>query len=402
MGRVFDQQDGLGIYSVNLLHHMLAKDTLSRYVILLRSPKNVSLFEEFPNAETQVIPSRSKTWWDQALVPLVARRVRADIIFNPKFSLPLLARRPGVFILHGSDWYVNPGNYLWWDNIYIRVMMPIYCRKAARLLSISQIAVDDLVKYARLDVSKATVTYAAPAPHFKPIEDRASLREYTERYRLPERFILTVARVYHTGHDRLDEYPGGNNESLVRGYQRYRAAGGDLPLVVVGKDIEKYLRDHGFGNREFEGIHFTGFIPNKEMVKVYNLAEFFVLATLYESFCLPLVEAMATGCPAIVPSTGGCPELGGEAARYVDPCNVVAISDAMLEMANSPELRARMRAAGLERARRYSWDRTAECTLEVLDGISPPVRRSTMQFDLVWWLGIATLASAVIAFSASL
>jgi glycosyltransferase involved in cell wall biosynthesis len=382
MGRVFDQQDGLGVYSANLLHHMLAKDTLSRYVILLRSPKNVSLFDEFPNAETRVIPSRSKIWWDQALVPLAARRVRADIIFNPKFSLPLLSRRPGVFVLQGSDWYVNPGNYLWWDNIYIRVMIPIYCHKARRLLSISQNTANDLVKYARLDVSKVTVTYAAPAPHFKPTEDTASLREYTERYRLPERFILTVARVYHTGHDRLDEYPGGNNESLVRGYQRYRAAGGDLPLVVVGKDIEKYLRDHGFGDREFEGIHFTGFIPNKEMVKVYNLAEFFVLATLYESFCLPLVEAMATGCPAIVPSTGGCPELGGEAARYVDPCNVVAISDAMLEVANSPALRARMRAAGLERARRYSWDRAAERTLEVLDGISPPLRMSKQSMRL--------------------
>jgi glycosyltransferase involved in cell wall biosynthesis len=383
MGRVFDQQDGLGVYSANLLHHMLAKDTLSRYVILLRSPKKVSLFDEFPNAETRVIPSRSKTWWDQALVPLAARRVRADIIFNPKFSLPLLSRRPGVFVLQGSDWYVNPGNYLWWDNIYIRVMMPIYCRKARRLLSISQITVDDLVKYARLDASKVTVTYAAPAPHFKPTEDTASLREFAKRYRLPDRFILTVARAYHTGHERLDEYPGGNNEGLVRGYQRYRAAGGDLPLVVVGKDIEKYLRDHGFGDREFEGIHFTDFIPNKEMVKVYNLAEFFVLATLYESFCLPLVEAMATGCPAIVPSTGGCPELGGEAARYVDPCNVVAISDAMLEVANSPELRARMRAAGLERARKYSWDRTAERTLEVLDGISPPLRMSKQSMRLL-------------------
>jgi glycosyltransferase involved in cell wall biosynthesis len=147
---------------------------------------------------------------------------------------------------------------------------------------------------------------------------------------------------------------GGNNEGLVRGYQRYRAAGGDSPLVVVGKDIDKYLRTHGFDDREFEGIHFTGFIPNKEMVNVYNLAEFFVLATLYESFCLSLVEAMATGCPAIVPSTGGCPELGGKAARYIDPHDVVAIGDAMLEMANSPEFRARMRAAGLERARRYS------------------------------------------------
>ena len=159
------------------------------------------------------------------------------------------------------------------------------------------------------------------------------MREYTERYCLPERFILTVARVYHTGHERLDEYPGGNNESLIRGYQRYRAAGGDLPLVVVGKDIEKYLRDHGFDDRELEGIHFTGFIPNKEMVKVYNLAEFFVLATLYESFCLPLAEAIATGCPAIVPSTGGCPEL---AVWLTTCCRLVELKGPLLVKVTSP------------------------------------------------------------------
>lgn len=370
MGRVLDQQDGLGVYSSNLLRNMFMKDTSSRYVILLRSSKNAMLFDEFPNVKTHIIPSQSKTWWDQVLVPLSARRMDADIIFNPKFSLPLLSRRPCVFVLHGSDWYVNPGNYMWWDNLYIRVMMPIYCRKAKGLLSISQIAVDDLVKYAHLNARKVTVSYAAPAPHFAPIEDKESLRDFAERYRLPQRFILTVGRVYHSGHDRLDEYPGGNNESLVRGYRRYRAAGGQLPLVVAGRDIDKYLRSHGFSSDDLEGIHFTGFIPNQEIVKIYNLAEFFVLATLYESFPLPLVEAMASGCPALVPSTGGCPELGVNAARYMDPRDVVAIGNAMLEIANSSELRVQMRTAGLERASMFSWERTASLTLSVFEKIS--------------------------------
>lgn len=370
MGRVLDQQDGLGVYSSNLLRHMFIKDTSSRYVILLRSSKNATLFDEFPNVKTHIMPFRSKTWWDQVLVPLSAWRVGADIIFNPKFSLPLLSRRPCVFVLHGSDWYVNPSNYMWWDNLYIRVMMPIYCRKAQRLLSISQIVVDDLVKYAHLNANKVTVSYAAPALHFAPIKDKASLREFAECYHLPQRFILTVGRVYHSGHDRLDEYPGGNNESLVRGYQRYRAAGGKLPLVVAGRDIDKYLRSHGFNGDDLEGIHFTGFIPNQEIVKIYNLAEFFVLATLYESFSLPLVEAMASGCPALVPSTGGCPELGAHAARYMDPRDVVVIGKAMLEVANSSELQAQMRTAGLERARMFSWERTAGLTLSVFDKIS--------------------------------
>ena len=374
MGRALDQLDGLGVYSANLLRHMMAQDPMTHYVILLRSERNALIFKECPNAEIQVIPSRSKIWWDQVLVPLAARRVDADIIFNPKFSLPLFSKRPGVFVLHGSDWYINPGNYSWQDNKYIRIMLPIYCRKATRLLSIAPIVVDDLVKHARLDPCKVIVTYAAAAPHFRFIEDKTSLKNFAQRYFLPERFILTVGRVCHTGNDRLDEYPGGNNETLIRAYHHYRAAGGNLPLVVVGKDIEKYLRHHGFGNRELEGIHFTGFIPNAEIVNIYNLAEFFVLATLYESFCLPLMEAMICGCPALVPVTGAPPQIGGEAARYVDPHDEYAMGKAMSEIANSTELRAQLRVAGLERSRQFTWEKTAKMTLEVFDSIVPAAK----------------------------
>lgn len=276
-----------------------------------------------------------------------------------------------MFVLHGSDWYVNPGNYTWWDNLYIRVMLPIYCRKAARLLSISKRALEDTVKYAGIDASKVTLSFAAAGPHFRVLTDGAALREFAERYRLPPKFILTVARAYHTGHGRLPEYPGGNNETLLRGYRRYREGGGTLPLVVVGREIERYLRGRGFDDRSLEGVHFTGFVPNIEIVKAYNLAEFFILATLYESFPLPVIEALSTGCPAVVPTTGGCRDLAEDAARYIDPLDPDSIAAAMTELGGSPELRRRMREAGLERAREFTWRKTAERTLAVLDSVAP-------------------------------
>lgn len=369
MGRCIDSEDGIMVYAYNLLRAMAALDTRSRYVILLRTPKHVRSFDGLPNVEIQVLPARVKTVWDQVVVPLAARRVQADLIFNPKFSLPLLTRRPGVFVLHGSDWYVNPQNYKWWDNTYIRWMMPLYCYKASHLLAISHSVVDDLVRHARIDAKKVTVTYAAPSSHFSQVTDKTSLREFALRHGLPERFMLTVARVYHTGYGHLPEYPGGNNETLVGGYRRYRANGGNLPFVVVGKDIEKYLRNRGFRDDDLEGIQFTGFIPHSEINKIYSLAEFFILATLSESFCLPLVEAMASGCPAIVPSTGACPEIAGGAARLVDPCDAGAIGNAMVEFANSVQVREQMRAAGLERVRMFTWERTAQLTLNALAGV---------------------------------
>ena len=369
MGRPLDQDDGIGVYTDQLLRNMMALDTVTRYVVLLSTPKHEHLFDAFPNVEVRVLPAPSKLWWDQVTVPLAARRIGADMIFNPKFSLPLLSLRPGVFVLQGSDWYVNPDNYPWWDNLYIRLMLPIYCRKATRLLSISKRTAEDTVKYAGIDGKKITITFAAAAPHFRVVTDRALLDDFAERYKLPPRFILTVARAYHTGHGRHPEYPGGNNENLLLGYRQYRAAGGSLPLVVVGQEIDRYLRARGWGDQELTGVHFTGFVPNEEIVYAYNLAEFFVLATLYESFGLPVIEALSCGCPAIVPTTGACRELAEDAAQYVDPLDPEAIGNAMVGLERERDRRLQMRSAGLRRATEFTWQRTAERTLMVLTSV---------------------------------
>ena len=371
MARMLDQEDGLYVYARNLLEQLLTLDSASRYLILLRTEKRADLFDRFSNADVRVLPARIKMAWDQVVAPLAAWREDADLIFNPKFSLPLLSRRPSTFVLQGSDWYVNPHNYPWWDNLYIRMTMPLYVRKAQRLLAISQTVVDDLEPHLRLDRSKVEISYAAASPSFTAERDAAELARFRADYSLPERFILTVARGYHTGHGRMPEYPGGNNERLMHGYRRYRSQGGRLPLVVAGNRIEPYLRARGFGDTELDGVHFTGFIPHERIHLAYQLAELFILATLNESFGFPIIEAMACGCPALVPSTGACAEVGGPAVRLIDPFDAADMAEQLLELDRSPELRADMRRAGIERANRFTWRETAKRTLSVFESLVP-------------------------------
>lgn len=371
MARMIDQDDGLGIYARNLLDALLPLDRSSRYLILLRTPKNEHAFAAHPNADVRVLPARIKTVWDQIVVPLAARRERADLIFNPKFSVPLLARRPTAFVLQGSDWYVNPRNYEWWDNLYIRLTMPLYCRKARRLLAISQTVVEDLRPHLNLDEERITVSYAAPAAHFTAEHDAAALAAFRREHALPERFIFTAARTYHTGHGRMPPYPGGNNERLIRAYRRYVDAGGRLRLVVAGRDVERYLRERGLDDAALAGVQFLGFVPHAHMHLAYQLATMFVLATLNESFAFPIVEALACGCPAIVPSTGACPEIGADAVRLVDPRSEADIAAALLELDGAPDQRAALAARGLRRAQRFTWTATAATTLAVLDALAP-------------------------------
>jgi glycosyltransferase involved in cell wall biosynthesis len=370
MGRVLDQRDGLGLYCINLLRHMIALDCGSRYVIFLRTPGHSTLFRDYANAETQVLPARSKLWWDQVTVLRAARRCDADLIFNPKFSIPFLTRRPCAFVLQDSDWYVNPQNYPWWDIIYIRLLLPLYCRKAKRLLVISQSTLADLARHGVIHADKAKVTHAAVAANFTPIRDDAALSRFRSTYELPESFILTATRAYHTGHESSPPYPGGNNKRLLRAYQQYRRRGGQLPLVVAGHRIEEYLRTKGFTDADFAGVRFIGLVPNAQMHLAYQLAEFFVLVKLCESFGLPILEALASGCPAIVPKTCASPEVAGGAARLIDPYDEEDIARALLEVGGSAQSRSQMRERGLARAQAFNWTETARRTLAVLNEIA--------------------------------
>ena len=279
MGRVLDQEGGLGVYARCLVPELLSQDPHTRYVIFLNTEKSRDLLRRFPNAEPHVLPGRNKLYWDQVSVALAARKLGVDLIFNPKFSIPLLSGRPCVFVQQGSDWYVNPQNYEWWDNLYMRVMLPLFSRKARRTLAISQATLDDLAKYAHIDVSHSVVTYAGVAHNITAERDPQALAGFRAKYQLPERFILTVSRAYHSAQRRLIPYPGGNDETLLRAYRRYRAHGGELPLVVVGFRIKEYLCERGFSERDLADVHFLGLVPNTEMHLAYQSAECFVLAS---------------------------------------------------------------------------------------------------------------------------
>lgn len=371
MARVLDQSDGLGVYSRSLLRQLLSLDPRTRYVMFLGSPCSRELFQEFDNAHVHVMPARSRLLWDQVLVPRAARQFNVDLLFNPKFSLPLFTRIPGVFVLQSSDWYVNPPNYPWWDNFYIRLMLPLYCRKASGLLAISQTTLDELSRRMQRRFPNTAITHAGVGPNFTPERDAGALA-LRDEYDLPERFILTVARVLHTGHGNRPDYPGGNNERLVRAYGKYRERSAQpLPLVVAGRGVEQYLRARGFGSAALEGVRFIGFVPNDRIHGAYQLADCFVLATLCESFGLPILEALATGCPAIVPSTGAGPEVAGPAARFIDPYDEDDIAQALLDVTVSRELREHLSREGIKRAKSFTWQLAAQRTLEVFNALLP-------------------------------
>jgi glycosyltransferase involved in cell wall biosynthesis len=110
-----------------------------------------------------------------------------------------------------------------------------------------------------------------------------------------------------------------------------------------------------------------GFVPDDDLPALYSGAAALVYPSLIEGFGLPVLEAMRCGTPVLTSSTSSLPEVGGEAALYVDPHNVDGIAAALYKLATQPSLRADLAARGLQRAALFTWTRTAEQTLHVYE-----------------------------------
>ena len=130
MMRVMDQDTGLRFYTESLIEDLLRIDQENFYVLLYMTPKWLGRFDGYDNAKEVLIKSSNKLVWDQVRVPYAAWREGADLIYNPKFSIPLVTHCPVAMGLQEPAWWVHPEHHTWLDIRYMRAMLPLYCRKA--------------------------------------------------------------------------------------------------------------------------------------------------------------------------------------------------------------------------------------------------------------------------------
>jgi glycosyltransferase involved in cell wall biosynthesis len=358
MLRTLDLDQGISIYARNLMKSLLKIDRDNQYYFLYSKPQYLGSFGTHANLEEIVVPTRTKLLWDQVGVPLAARRLKADIIFSTKFSVPLLSRAKSMLVLHGSEWYVHPEFYSRLDILYNRVFFPIYCNKAAAISSVSRTSADDIIRFLGLRPEKVHVIHSAISEHFRRVTDPAELARCKAQYRLPDRYILFVGKIY----------PGKNFANIVRAFKSIRERiGDDVKLVSVGDlrwDYQPELalvKELGLE----KDVLFTGWVDQEDLPAIYSLAEVFLFPSFYEGFGIPILEAMACGCPVVTASTGACPEIADAAALFADPRQPGDIAEKVVRVVEDQALAARLVASGLERAKDFSWDLAAARTLDV-------------------------------------
>ena len=281
--------------------------------------------------------------WEQGALPVRARR--APLLLNPANLAPLAFPR-NVVVIHDAAALREPS---WYSRLYVawqRALLPALARRAVHLVTVSQFSRRELIDLLDVDPAKIAVIPGGVDERFAPGADPGPARD---SLRLGRPYVLTVAS--RTARKNLG----------ALGETARRLAAEGIEVVAAGGDRPQFRDEGGPG-----GVRFLGHVDDELLPGLYAGASAFVLPSLYEGFGLTALEAMACGTPVVVADRGGLPEVVGDAGTLVDPTDPHAIADAVGAAVGADG------GAGAERARRFSWERTASSVHELLSAASPP------------------------------
>lgn len=363
MLRHYDQHPGgVWVYTRNLLREMLALGTCHEFVLIYRDPRFVGTYRNGDRIREIAVKASNVLLWDQLAIPSVERKEKFDVIFNPKYSLPLMARCKTVYVCHGCNAFVIPWGSRWMDRLSHRFLTPRYVKKADAIISVSSTTRHGLIEYLGADESQVHTVYHGVGEAFREPIDEERLKEVRRIHRLPDRFFLFCGQIY----------PAKNFGRLVEAYARVGPELG-ISLVVAGghqwgKDCEAevaLIDKLGISRWVVQ----PGWIGHDTLPAFYALAEALVLPSLYEACPSPPLEAMAGGCPVVTANRYGTAEVVDQAAILVDPEDIDSIANGMRQVITDRDLRSRLIETGRKRASAFSWRKCAEQTLQVLEGI---------------------------------
>lgn len=302
----------------------------------------------------------NKTVWMQFLLPWQLRRLEVDACHFTNNVAPAWGAQPMVLTIHDMSLWLFPEYHTRKRLAAMRPILPLAARRAAAVVTVSQSARDDIVRALKLPAGKVHVIYEAPADSFRPLPPGPILdtarRRLQRRYQTPDRFLLYVGTIE----------PRKNLTRLLEAFA-HLAPAISHHLLFVGQRGWKDSQVFAAVERlDLAGrVHFLGFVPDDDLLALYNLAEALVFPSLYEGFGLPVVEAMACGIPVITSNRGALAEIAGGAAELVDPVDVGSISAGLERVLNDAARQAQLRDLGLARAAQFHWEQTAAQTRAV-------------------------------------
>jgi glycosyltransferase involved in cell wall biosynthesis len=289
--------------------------------------------------------------WQQTVA---LRQLEADWYLSTFFLPPLLPCR-GAVLLHDLSFRAHPEYFPTTIALYMRFLTGLALRRARRVVALSRFTRQELARFYPAAVEKTAVVYPGVDEGFRPgpgAQDEDVLRACGAA----PGYILALGNMH----------PRKNLSRLLDAYVYLKRARKSTPAMVwVG--LQRWESGGLLERARAEGVLLPGFVAQQDAPAFYRQAAMLVYPSLYEGFGLPPIEAMACGTPVIASNTTSLPEAVGQAALTVNPTDTAAIATAMAQLLDDALLRRRLRRTGIEWAREFSWRRTAQRLLALLE-----------------------------------
>jgi glycosyltransferase involved in cell wall biosynthesis len=280
----------------------------------------------------------------------------ADLYHATDHYLPLKKTSASVVTIHDLVFLLAPEAHFARDHAYFAARVPEFARNCRRIVAISEHTKRDIVEHLAIPAERIDVIpWAVDRKLFFPAPDEAALRErLSERHRIRWPYFLAVS----CSEGRK------NTPRLLEAYAQLAERGPRHHLVVRWNAPAKIKTKFQRG-RLAELIHFVRPVDDEGLADLYRGATAMAFPSLYEGFGLPVLEAMSCGTPVLTSRNSSLEEVGGDAARYVEPVSTESILNALEDFEHGSPRVAGLREKGLTRADTFSWEKTARMTLDV-------------------------------------
>ena len=324
-------QTGTEVYAREVARRLPAAAPELRFVFYAAQPGDV------PGIDFTVLPGTRL--WSQVRLPRELWRRRHDLLFAPSHVVPFLAPGLTLTVVHDLAFERYPTAYSRDARLYLKLTTRWAERRCPRLLTVSRSTANDLVELHGVSPDRLTVVpLGGGEPQPCPSTPEAS-RERLVQLGIDRPFALNVGRVESRK----------NQTTALRAIERLA----DLLLVCAGPVADARVAEQLKSPR----CRLMGVVTEADLDVLYGCADVLVFPSLYEGFGLPVLEAMRRGLPVVTAAVSSLPEVGGEAAVYVDdPCDADALAAAISRALGD---RLRLREMSLAQAAKFTWDRTA-------------------------------------------
>lgn len=363
------QSGGIGRYTRELTTALASVDRSNVYRLFAAGAKTEELpvlpGENFSWRPTRVSSKWLARLWHRAGIRLPIETITGpvDLYHATDFVLPPTRRGARTLLtVHDLSFVRVPSAASPPLKAYLDAVVPPSVEAADHILADSEATKTDLIELYRTPADKITVLYSGVNPRFQRVVDADGLQSMRLKYGLANTsYVLSVGTVQ----------PRKNYSRVVEALAALRQMGHCLHYVIAGgsgwleDELEATIERTGMGDY----VRLLGLVDDANLPALYSGARMLAMASLYEGFGLPVLEAMACGTPVITSNLSSLPEVGGDAALLVDPHDSEAIREAILRLETDAATRTRLIKAGYQQAERFSWERAARQLKAIYDDI---------------------------------